>query len=122
MKKRKNIARRGKTKINRKRKIVKKVTKKITRKIIKKPVERTNRQEIGKVFTFYPNIGVAAIKVIDKIRLGDKILIKGDKTNFEQKVESMQIEHKPVKEAKKGDDIGIKVIDKVRQNDMVYRV
>jgi len=54
--------------------------------------------------------------------VGDKIHIKGHTTDFEQVVESMQIENRPVEEAKAGDDVGIKVKERVRPNDTVYRV
>ncbi|MBL7147419.1 MAG: translation elongation factor-like protein [Nanoarchaeota archaeon] len=76
---------------------------------------------VGKVFTYYSNIGVAAIDLTGTLKVGDKILIKGATTNFEQKLDSMQIEHKSVKSAKKGQSIGIKVKDKVRPNDMVFK-
>lgn len=78
-------------------------------------------KEVGRVFVYYGNIGVAAIKLSDKLKVGDQIIIRGHTTDFKQKVESIQIEHKKVNEAKKGDDIGIKVRDKVRPNDVVYK-
>ncbi len=53
---------------------------------------------------------------------GEKILIEGATTNFEQTADSMQIEHKAVKEAKKGDSIGLKVKNRVREGDKVYKV
>ena len=77
---------------------------------------------VGKVAHYYGDIGVAAIDLSDKLKIGDEIRIKGSATDFTQKVTSMQVEHKPVKEAKKGDSIGIKVEDKVRVNDLVYKV
>ncbi|MDO8622789.1 MAG: translation elongation factor-like protein [archaeon] len=79
-------------------------------------------KEIGKVSTFFSNVSVAAIKLSDKLKVGDKIHFKGFTTDFEQKVDSMQIENKSLKEAKKGDHIGIKVKDKVRPNDSVLLV
>ncbi len=78
--------------------------------------------EIGEVFSYYSNIGVVAIKLKDKLKIGDKIRIKGNTTNFEQEVDSIQIEHEKVEEAKKGDQIGIKVIDKARKHDKVYKI
>ena len=71
---------------------------------------------------YYGNIGVAAIKLSDKLKVGDQIAIRGHTTDFKQKVESIQIEHNKVNEAKKWDEIGIKVRDKVRPNDVVYIV
>ena len=120
MKKRKKMAKKGNAGLNkikkRKVKVTKRIIKKVARSISKTP------KEIGKVFTYYPNISVVAVKLSDKLSLGDRILIKGKKPNFQQRVESMQIEHKPVREAKKGDDVGIRVIDAARQNDVVYRI
>lgn len=78
------------------------------------------KKEIGKVFHFFSNVNVAAIKLSGSLKIGDKIHIKGMTTDFEQKLDSMQIHNKVVKEAKKGDEIGIKVKDKVRPNDAVF--
>ena len=76
---------------------------------------------IGKVSSYFSHIGVAAIELKDKLKVGDKIRIKGSTTDLTQTVSSMQIEHDSVKEAKKGDSVGIKVNDKVRPNDLVYK-
>ncbi|MBI4159323.1 translation elongation factor-like protein [Candidatus Woesearchaeota archaeon] len=78
-------------------------------------------KEVGKVFAYYSNIGVAAIKLSGALKVGDTIAIKGHTTDITQRVESIQIEHEKVKEAKKGDEIGIKVSDRVRLNDVVYK-
>jgi putative protease len=79
-------------------------------------------KEIGEVSTFFSHVGVAAIKLKDKLKVGDRIKIKGHTTDIEQLIDSMQIDRKEVKEAKKGDEIGIKVTDRVRPNDKVFRV
>jgi len=76
---------------------------------------------IGKIFTYYSKIGVAAIDLTGVLKIGDTILIKGATTDFEQNVDSMQIDGKEVKSAKKGQSIGIKVADKVRPKDTVYK-
>ncbi|MCM8818636.1 MAG: EF-Tu/IF-2/RF-3 family GTPase [Candidatus Omnitrophica bacterium] len=79
--------------------------------------------EIGKVVHYYTKIGVAAIKVISgELRKGDEIHIKGHTTDFSQKVESMQKEHKEIEVALPGDDIGIKVNEHAREGDIVYKV
>ncbi len=79
-------------------------------------------KEIGRVSGYFSNVGVAAIKLSSGLKVGDKVHIKGHTTDLEQKISSMQIERKSVKEAKKGDHIGIKVPDKVRPNDAVFLV
>lgn len=78
--------------------------------------------EVGKVQDYFAKIGVAGIELTDSLSVGDTIHIKGHTTDFSQKVESMQIEHDNVEEAKAGDSIGIKVDDRVRSSDTVYKV
>ena len=78
-------------------------------------------KEIGKVMGFYSHISVVAIELTGDLAVGDTIVIKGHTTNLEQPVDSMQIEHDKVEKAKKGDQIGIKVKDKVRLHDIVYK-
>jgi len=58
----------------------------------------------------------------DSLKVGETIHIKGTTTDFEQKVESMQIEHENVEEAKVGQTIGLKVNEPVRENDQVYKI
>ncbi len=79
-------------------------------------------KEIGVVSSYFGKASVAAIKLSDSLKVGDKIRIKGATTDFEQEVESMQIERDKLEEAKAGDHIGIKVPDKVRPNDKVFLV
>lgn len=85
-----------------------------------KPAQK--KDKVGRVTHFFDKIGVAVINVEKPIKVGDKISIEGVTTNFEQKIDSMQVDMKPIKEAKKGDDIGMKVKDKVRENDIVYKL
>jgi putative protease len=80
------------------------------------------KKEIGKVTHYFGKIGVAAIRLTDVMRVGDKISIEGAHTNFEQSVDSIQIEHQSIPEAKPGDDVGIKVKEKVREGDTVFKV
>lgn len=76
---------------------------------------------IGKVEKYFSKIGVAAIRILEgELNIGDTVRIKGPTTDFEQKVESMQIEHMPVESAKSGDAVGVKVKEKVREGDKVY--
>ena len=79
-------------------------------------------KEIGEIFSYYSKIGVAAVKLTGVLKKGDKVRIRGSTTDFEQIIESMQIEHKSVVSAKKGDDLGIKVVDRVRPGDKIYKV
>ena len=77
--------------------------------------------EIGEVMTYYANIGVAAIELTGSVNVGDTIIFRGFTTDMEHKVDSMQIEHDSVQEAKAGDQIGVKVSGKVRKNDRIYK-
>jgi putative protease len=80
-------------------------------------------KKVGMVIKFFGKIGVAAIKLTDdSLRVGDTIHIKGYTTDLTQKVGSMQIENQDVEEANPGADIGIKIGDRVRENDVVYKV
>lgn len=80
------------------------------------------KQLVGKISHFFPKISVAVVEVEAPLKVGDKISIEGPTTNFQQTVESMQIEHKNITEAKKGDSVGMKVAEKVREKDLVYKV
>ena len=79
-------------------------------------------KEVGKVSSYFSHVGVAAIKLSGSLKPGDKIHIRGHTTDFEQKVESIQIEHQTVTKAVKGQAIGLKVKDYVREHDLVYRI
>ena len=79
-------------------------------------------EKIGVVEHFFTKISVAAIKITDgELKVGDTIHIVGAHTDFKQKVESMQIDLKPVQMVKPGDEVGIKVKDRVREHDIVYK-
>jgi putative protease len=78
---------------------------------------------IGKITHYFTNIGVGVIEITeDSLKVGDSIHIKGATTDFEQKVESMQIEHENVQEATTGQAVGLKVDQPVRENDQVYKI
>ncbi len=78
---------------------------------------------MGKVFHYYPKVGVAAISITSGVlRVGDTIMIEGATSTLNLTVESMQSEHAQVQEAAAGQSIGIKVPDRVRPGDKVYKV
>jgi len=79
-------------------------------------------KEIGEVTHYWGKIAVAGIKLTAALSQGDTIRIKGATTDFEQTVGSMQIEHENMETAKKGQEIGLKVKEKVRRGDTVYKV
>jgi putative protease len=80
-------------------------------------------KEIGKVSHFFGRIGVAAIEITsDGLAVGETIHIKGATTDFTETIASMQIQNQNVQSAKPGDSVGIKVSQRVREGDIVYKV
>jgi putative protease len=81
------------------------------------------KEKVGEVFHYFTKAGVAAINLTDSyLQVGDTVLMQGVTTNLTQKVESMQVENTPVQRAEMGQSVGIKVSEKVREKDLVYRV
>jgi len=79
-------------------------------------------KEIGTVTHYFSHLGVAAIQLQGELRVGDTIRIKGHTTDFQQSVESMQIEHEFVQQAGAGQNIGIRVVEHTREHDHVYKL
>ena len=79
-------------------------------------------EKIGTVTHFFKKPMVAALSLTGELRVGDRIHLHGHTTDFEQVIESMQIEHDSVQEAGPGDSVGIKVQERCRGGDRVYRV
>lgn len=79
-------------------------------------------ERIGIITHYYTHLEVAAVVMEGELAVGDTIHIKGHTSNFIQKVESMQIEHKNVNHVKKGDYVGIKVKEHAREHDEVYKI
>ena len=79
-------------------------------------------EQIGAIRHYYSKIGVAVIDLTAKIAVGDTIRVKGTTTDVRQKVDSMQIEHANVQNASAGQSIGLRVADKVREGDLVYKI
>lgn len=81
-----------------------------------------SEKQIGKITHYFSRINVGIIELSDSLKIGDKIHIKGHSEDFEQTIDSMQIEHASVAEAKAGDSVGITVGSKVHENDAVYKI
>lgn len=79
-------------------------------------------KKIGEVSHYFTDIGVGVIELAGKLKEGDKIAFRGHSTDFQQKVESMQVDHKKVKEAGPKDSIGLKVKERVREGDLVFKL
>lgn len=79
-------------------------------------------KQIGTVDHFFGNISVGMIKLTDALKVGDRIRIKGNTSDFTQDISSMQIDRVPKQEAKAGDLISIKVEQKARKDDIVYKI
>ncbi|MCL6641959.1 MAG: translation elongation factor-like protein [Candidatus Bipolaricaulota bacterium] len=77
---------------------------------------------IGKVTHFFGRISVAVLDLTEPLKVGETIHIKGHTTDLTQRVESMQVEHKEIQEAKPGEQVAIKVTGRVHENDVVYKV
>lgn len=84
--------------------------------------EAIEGQLIGKITHYFGKIGVAVIKLSDTLKAGDNIRIVGGETDFTQSVESMEVEHQKVEEAKTGESVGLKVEQKIREGYSVYKV
>ncbi len=80
-------------------------------------------EEIGKITHYFSKINVGILELSKgTLQVGDTIHIKGHTSDFYQKIESMQLEHDPVDKVKKGEPVGIKVENSVRENDVVFKV
>ncbi len=102
------------------------VKKKSASKPTRKAVVKTSAKEgklIGKITHYFSNIEVAVIELSAPLKMGDTIrVVGGQETDFEQEVGSMQIDHKEVKSAKKGDSMGMKVDEKVHEGYKVFKI
>lgn len=74
---------------------------------------------IGKVTHYYDKAGVAIVELQDALKMGDRVRVERGENSFEQEVSSMQVDYKPVQEAKKGDSVGIKVGQKAKEGSLV---
>jgi translation elongation factor EF-1alpha len=80
-----------------------------------------NITEVGRITHFFSKIGVAVVELTEPLTVGDNILVKGPSTDFEQTVESMQIEHKNIQRAEAGQSVGLKLTQQAKERDAVYK-
>jgi hypothetical protein len=80
-----------------------------------------NIVQVGQITHFFSKISVAVVELTAPLAVGDRILVKGPSTDFEQVVESMQIEHANIPRAEAGQSIGLKMAEHVRERDIVYK-
>ena len=83
------------------------------------PVEK---KLVGKISHYFTKIGVGVVELSDELKVGDRISIEGATTNVQQTVDSMQIEHENVQSAGSGQSIGLKVVQRAREGDLVYKL
>ena len=77
--------------------------------------------QVGHITHFFPKISVAIVELTAALAVGDQILVKGPTTDFEQAVDSMQIEHQNVPRAESGQSVGLKTAQHVKEKDVVYK-
>ncbi len=77
--------------------------------------------EVGQITHFFSKIGVAVLELTAPLSVGDRILVKGPSTDFEQVVESMQIEHQSIQRAEGGKSVGLKLAQPAHERDVVYK-
>lgn len=78
-------------------------------------------KRVGVVTHFYSKISVGIVKLSSAVKIGEVLNFKGSTTDFTQTLDDMQFDHKEIKEGKKGQEVGIKVREKVRDGDLVYK-
>lgn len=126
--KKKKVVAKKTARVVKKAKKVKKVVPKVVRPVVSKaaaPVgyrPAKNEIRMGEVEDYFSHIGVIALKTKGSLSVGDAIHVHGHTTDLAQRIESMQINHGPIQNAKKGDSVGIKVNDKCRKGDEVFRI
>jgi hypothetical protein len=77
--------------------------------------------QVGHIAHFFSKISVAVVELTAPLTVGDRILVKGPQTDFEQVIESMQIEHVNIQRAEAGQSIGLKTAQHVHERDIVYK-
>jgi len=83
--------------------------------------EISNSEAIGVVREYFRKPGVAAVQILEgRVKIGDNVRFRGYTTDFTQQIKSIQIDHRDIPEAVKGDFVGILVEDRVRENDHMF--
>ena len=77
--------------------------------------------QVGHIAHFFSKISVAVVELTAPLTVGDRILVKGPQTDFEQVIESMQIEHANIQRAEAGQSIGLKTAQHAHERDVVYK-
>ncbi len=80
------------------------------------------QKSVGVVIHYYPKISVGIVKLSGSLKTGDKVKFEGSSTDFEQSVGDIEVDHEKIEEGKKGQEVGIKVDEKVKKKDKVYLV
>ncbi|HXV27778.1 MAG TPA: hypothetical protein VD913_02315 [bacterium] len=121
-KKKTSVKKRSKVRARRRKKIKKGKAAK-SRPSKKKTVQAVEGKYLGRVIHYFPHVNAAAIKIEKgKLAVGDQLYFKGHTTDFRQIVESLQINHVMVSKVRVGDDVGIRVRERVREHDAVYKI
>ena len=92
------------------------------RKRKEKVAQKEEEEKIGEITHYFPKPEAGVIQLSSSLTVGDTIHIKGQTTDFKQKVDSMQIDGNPIEKAAKGKLVGVKVKERVRVGDEVYRL
>jgi len=79
-------------------------------------------KEVGKVIHYFTRLQVAGVRLTDRLQVGDHVYILGCTSDFEQDVTSMQLDHQPIEVGKRGQEIGLRVVERVRPGDTMYKV
>ncbi|MDD3904981.1 MAG: hypothetical protein PHS46_00440 [Candidatus Omnitrophica bacterium] len=110
-------------------KVVKKTAKPVKKRskakarTIKKKLPIENMIKVGEITHYFPHVKAAALLILkDSIKIGDEIYIKGHTSDFKEKIVSIQLDRAPIKEGRKGQEIGLLVKKRVRIGDSVYKV
>lgn len=85
-------------------------------------VKKRKEKQVGKITHFYDKINVAVIKLFAPLALGDKIKIRGGEVEFDQRVDSMEIDHRKIEKAKKGDEVGLKIVKEAKEGYKVFKI